>query len=522
MYKELKFRQEAREKILRGLNITADAVSTTLGPRGQNVIFEDSSYPTITKDGVTVAQQIFLKDKFENMGVMITREAAENTNREAGDGTTSTVVLLASMVNEANKYIVAGMNPILIKRGMDYALQLVLKNLKKQTKQIKTNKEKLQTAIISANNDEKVGKLIMEVVNKIGVDGVVTVTNSSEMETKVEYVKGIELNNGYQSHVFINNPKRLSYEAENPQVIICSDDIDNPNQLIPIVERLIVAGHNKAILFANKIEGAALAFLAQNHMLGKFTIVPVNNPSFGGYQGDLLRDLATLTEATVVGKEESIKIEDAGADELGTCDKVIIGRDSTVISGGKGNVKGNIEEVKALIKEEGDTFKLKKLKERLGKLNGQIANIKVGGASETDQTEIKYRIEDALNATRSAIQEGIVEGGGIALLKAGKDIAIVDSSKEFVAGQEIVLKALNKPLRKILKNAGENADAIIGEVLRTGKGYDALNNEYVDLFEKGIIDPFKVVKNEITNSVATAGILITSGAAITIAPYKEK
>jgi chaperonin GroEL len=521
-YKDILFKEKAREKILKGLNITAEAVSMTLGPRGQNVIFEDSSYPTITKDGVTVAQQIFLKDKFENMGNMLTREAAESTNREAGDGTTSTVVLLASMVNEANKYIVTGMNPILVKRGMEYALDLVLENLKKQVKDIKTDQEKLDIATISANNDKKVGRMIKEVIDEVGINGVVTVIYSGEMETKVEYVNGLKLTQGYQSHAFINNAKRLSAQMENPAIIICTDNIDKQDQLIPIIERLLVAGHRNMVLFANKIEGSALAFLIQNQLMGKFTCIPVNNPSFGDYQRDLVRDLATLTEATVVGKEEAVKLEDAGIEVLGKCDQIIIDRDTTIISGGDGDVSENIKETEALLELEKDDFKIHKLKERLGKLKGKIANIKVGGASETEQTEIKYRIEDALNATRSAIQEGIVEGSGLALLKAGQGITVTTGKgKEFDAGVEIVVNSLRQPLRKILENGGENADAIIGNIIRDGKGYNALTNQYVDLFEEGIIDPFKVVKNEIVNSVATAGILITSGAAITIIPETD-
>lgn len=521
-YKEILFGDKARTKILEGLNIAADAVAVTLGPRGQNVIFEDSSYPTITKDGVTVAQQIFLEDKFQNMGVMITREAAENTNREAGDGTTSTVVLLASMVNEANKYIAAGMNPILIKRGMDYALTEVLKNLEKQIRPLKTQQEKLQTAVISANNDEKVGKMIMEVIEKVGTEGIVTVSYGNQVKTEVEYVKGIELPQGYLSHNFINNPQRLSSVTNDPNIIICTDALDNQSQLIPIFERLLASGSSRFVLFADKIEGSALAFLVQNHLLGKFTCVPVNLPSFGDYQRDLIRDIATLTGATVIGKEEAIKLEDAGPEVLGTCKQIIVTRNNTIISGGEGDVTKNIEEAEALLKEEKDEFKIHKLKERLGKLKGQIANIKVGGASETEQTEIKYRIEDALNATRSAIMEGIVEGGGVALLKAGKEIAGIPlNGKEFDAGVQIVLDALNKPLRKILQNGGQNADFIIGEILREGKGYNALTNQFCDLFSEGIIDPFKVVKHEITNSVATAGILITSGAAISIIPETD-
>jgi chaperonin GroEL len=415
------------------------------------------------------------------------------------------------------------MNPILLKRGMDYASKEVLKNLEKQIKPLETEKEKLQTAVISANNDEKLGQLIMEVIEKVGIQGIVTVSYGNQIQTEVDYIKGIELPQGYQSHSFINNPQRLSSVTNDPNIIICTDAIDNQTQLIPIFERLLAAGHSRFVLFADKIEGSALAFLIQNHLLGKFTCVPINLPSFGDYQRDLIRDLATLTNTTVIGKEETVKLEDAGEEVLGTCGQIIVTRNNTVISGGEGDVTANIEEAEALLKEEKDEFKIHKLKERLGKLKGQIANIKVGGASETEQTEIKFRIEDALNATRSAIQEGIVEGGGVALLKAGKDIKLMpENGKEFEAGVAIVLNALNKPLKKILENGGQNADFIIGEILREGRGYNALTNEFCDLFQAGIIDPFKVVKHEITNATATAGILITSGAAITIIPETDK
>jgi chaperonin GroEL len=520
MFKEILFNQEARDKILKGLNITAQAVGSTLGPKGQNVIFEESSFPTITKDGVTVANQIFLEDKFENMGVMLAREAAENTNREAGDGTTTTVCLLASMVNEANKYIATGMNPILIKRGMDQALEIVLKSLQEQIKPIRTDEEKLQIATIAANNDEKIGKMIYDVIKKVGIDGVVTVQTSSNLETEVEYVKGTKLNQGFQVHLFINNPKKLSVEVQNPVIILCTDSITNQDQLVPLIEKLVLSGRRNMVLLANTIEGSALAFLAQNHMLGKFSCVPVKLPSFGDYQKDLIYDLATLTEATVLGLEDTKKIEDATPEDCGTCETIIIDRDSTIISGGKGDISKRIAETKGLFEKEKDLFKISKLKDRLGRLTGSIANIKVGGASETEQTEIKYRIEDALNATKSAIEEGIVEGGGVALLKAS-EFNIQDKSKEISAGKMIVYNSLREPIRKIASNAGMNGDSIADKVLDIEKGYNALTNNFEDLFKSGVIDPFKVVKNEITNAVATAGILITSGAAIVIKPEKK-
>lgn len=522
MNKEILFNEDARKKIIKGLSITAKAVGSTLGPRGQNVIFEDSSFPTITKDGVTVAQQVFLEDKFENMGVMMAREAAQNTNREAGDGTTTTVVLLNSMVNEADKYITAGMNPILIKRGMDYAKDLVIEHLKNIVVEVSTPEIKRNIATISANNDSKLGNLIAEVIDETGIDGIVTVQTTSGLDIDVEYIKGMRINSGYESHMFINNQKRLSCNMDDPAIVITTDTLTAQEQLIPLIERLVVKGGKREIvLFANRIEGAALAFLVQNHMLGKFTCVPIRFSSFGDYKRDLLYDMAALTQATVLGEDEAIKLRDGGVEHAGTCNQVIITRDMTIISGGKGDVTAKIDEVKALLNDEKDTFRIEKLKDRLGRLTGSIANIKVGGASETEQIEIKYRIEDALNATKSAVQEGIVAGGGTALLNCYNLISSENKNKEFAVGIEIVKNALLMPLKTIVNNGGGNGEAVVGKVLDSGLGYNALTEEYGNLIDMGVIDPFKVVKNEIINSVATAGIMITSGTAITIKPEKK-
>ena len=519
MYKEILFNSDARNKILKGVQIVGDAVGSTLGPRGNNVIFEESSYPTITKDGVTVARQIFLKDKFENMGAMISREAAESTNRVAGDGTTTTIVLLQAMFEEGHRAVASGMNPILIKRGMDFALDKIIKLLDKQAKQITTEKEKLQIATISANNDSSIGKLITDVLTAVGVDGTITVTNSNSIETIVDYVKGTKLSQGYQSHVFINEPKSLTAVMENPLIIVCTDDITMTAQLVKPLQKFLEGGHRNFFLLANRIEGPALAFLVQNYLQGKFTCVPVKLPSFGDYQKDLVYDIATLTSATVVGKEESKRLEDMNVDDCGTANSVIVGFDNTIISDAPGDVSKRILEVKALLKNEKDEYRKDKLKIRLGRLTGSIANIKVGSASDAEQTEIKYRIEDALNATKSAIDEGVVEGGGMDLLKCmdliiPKDFNLLAESKEFQEGVAIVAKALTMPLKKIADNGGVSGEAVVGKVLDHGLGYNALTNVYEDLFKAGIIDPKKVVRNEIQNAVSTAGILLTNNCAI--------
>jgi len=522
MHKDLLFGEDARRKIVKGVNKVADAVASTLGPKGMNVIFEESIYPTITKDGVTVAQQVFLEDKFENMGVMIAREAAENTNRSAGDGTTSTVVLLRAIVNEGHKYISTGMNPILVKRGMDAALKDVLVELDNSSKKITTPEEKKQIATISANNDGELGELISTVIEKTGTNGVITVTNSSSLDTEVEYVNGTKLERGYESHMFINNRKRLSAEIEHPAVIITTDRVVLQAQLIPLIQSLINAGKKQMLLLAGAIEGSAISFLVQNHLLGKFSCIPVVMPSFGDYQKDLMYDLADLTGATVIGEEESVSLEKATAEQAGHCESVIVYRDSTIVSGGQGDGSKRVEEVKALLEKEKDLFRIDRLKERLGKLTGSIANIKVGGASETEQTEVKYRIEDALNATKAAIDEGIVEGGGTALLRASDKLATDSQNKEYAAGYDIIKKAMQMPAIQILRNAGLSAEAITAKIKDGDKGYNVLTDSYEDFYKTGIIDPVKGVKNEITNAVATAGILLTSDVAIAYAKQEKE
>lgn len=522
MYKKVLFEQEARNKILDGVNIVTRAVASTLGPRGQNVIFEESMFPTITKDGVTVAQQVFLEDKFENMGVMIARQAAEDTNREAGDGTTTTIVLLQKILEEGHKAVAAGMNPILIKKGMDEALKQIIESLDKQTRKIENDEKKLQVAMISANNDKEIGDLIVEVINKVGTDGVVTVTPSNSLKTEVVYVNGTELNSGFESHVFINDRKRLSVAMDNPKIIISTDSISLQSQLIPIIQKLIEAGHKNLILLADKIEGSALAFLVQNFLQGKFTCVPVSLPSFGDYQRDLIYDLAALTGATVLGTQDAKKIEEADIDDCGTVESIIIDRDSTILSGTSPNIQDRIDETKALLEGEKDLFNKEKLKDRLGRLTGSIANIKVGGASSTEQIEMKYRIEDSLNATKAAIEEGVVAGGGMALLECQEYIICNDKDgKEYNMGIEIVNKALSSPLKMIADNSGQIGDAVVGMVQAHKLGYNALTNTYVDLFKAGIIDPKKVVRNEIINAVATAGILLTSNCAIALMETKK-
>ena len=519
MYKEIHTGVGAQEGILRGVNAVADAVAVTLGPRGRTVIFNETIFPTVTKDGVTVAQQVFLEDNLENMGVMMAREAAEKTNREAGDGTTSTVVLLRALMNEGHKMVVAGTNPVLIKRGMDVALEQALNLVEGKKKEVTTFDEKRQIATISANNDPELGGLIAKVIEETGTNGIVTVTNSATADTEVEYVKGTKLDRGYASHMFINNSKSLSSDLESPVIILTTDKISMQSQLVEMLQSVLASGAKNLVLIAGSIEGPAVSFLTQNHLLGKFTCVPIAMPSFGDYQRDLFYDLAAATGAIVLGDEESTKLKDATIEDTGTCDYIKVARNSTIITGANGDISKRIEEIETLLENEKDGFRIEKLKERLGKLSGSIANIRVGGASETEQTEVKYRIEDALNSTKSAIEDGIVEGGGTTLLRSSE--ALVpgeDLTEEYLAGFNIVKKAMRTPSKQILDNAGLASDAIMAKVLESEDGYNTLTNEYQNLIDNGVIDPVRCVKNELKNAVATAGVLLTSGCAITHKP----
>lgn len=523
MFKEVLFKEEARNKILKGVNIVADAVVSTLGPKGQNVIFEENVYPTITKDGVTVAQQIMLEDKFENMGVMIAREAAENTNREAGDGTSSTVSILSAIANEGNKYIVAGMNPILLKRGMEKASADIVKKVRTFSREVKERKVKEFVATISANNDKEIGKMIVDVIDKVGQDGIITVTNSNSLKTEIDYVKGTKLSSGLRNPYFVNDRKKFSAEIDNAAIIITTDRVEMQNQLVSVMQSLLEAGKTKMILLAPEVEGTAMAFLTQNHLAGKFTCVPVILPTYGPYQRDLILDIAALVKAEVVGEEEAVKLTEATASECGKAGHVSVSMLDTIITDGAGSVKDRVEEAKHALENTKDVFSREQIKKRLGRLRGSVANIRVGGASETEQTEIRYRIEDALNATKAAIEDGIVEGGGTALLRVSKSLTVPkNETKEFTAGYEIVLEAIKTPARAILQNAGLSADSILDKVIEGTNGYNTLTDKYEDLFSTGVIDPLRCVVNEVLNSVATASTLLTSNVAITVKPVKDK
>lgn len=514
IFKEIRFWQDASSKMVKWVNVMADAVTSTLWPRWTNVVFEDWYLPTVTKDWVTVAQHVVLEDRFENMWVSMAREAAEATNREAWDWTTSTIALLRSMVNEWSKYVVAWMNPVLVKRWMDQALEIVLSELNAITKKIETKEEKIDIATISANNDREIGEMIVEVLDEVGKDWVVTVTTNNTFKTEVEYVSGTKLDSWFESSIFINDSKKLVANLDNPTILITSDQISQQAQLIPILQKLLQAWKTNILLFAHSIEWQALAFIVQNYLQWKFTCVPVRLPSFGWYQRDIMRDLSTLVWAVVLGQDDWRKIEQAEVSDCGTCESVIVSRDKTILTWWVWDITWRIDEVKTLMDQEKDSFRLEMLKSRLWKLTWKVANIRVGGASQTEQTEIKYRIEDALNATRSAIDDWIVEWAGTALLRCSAKLESDSPIKEYSAWVEIVKNALSAPFKKIISNGWENADAIMWKVLESNLSYNSLTQRYEDLFESWIIDPKKVVSNAVINSVATSWIILTSSVAI--------
>jgi len=517
-YKQIEFGDSARSKIIKGVNKVANAVVSTLGPKGRNVVFEDGGIPVVTKDGVTVAQQVVLEDRFENLGATMAKEAAERTNIEAGDATTSTMSILREIVNESCKKIDNGANPIILKRGMDSAVSDILDIVKKRVKEITTDEMRDSVATISANNDEKVGKLISGVIKKVGKDGIITVTGNTDIENKVEYIQGTKIDRGYESHMFINDRKRLACNMENPVIIMTTDRITHYSQLVNIIQDIYNKGKKNIILLADSIEGTAMGFILQNHLGGKFSCVPVKIPAFGDFQKDLIYDLATLLQATVLGEQEAKKFGDGTMEDCGTCDNVFIGRDYTVFTGGKGDISKRVEEVKALMDGEKDPFKLDQLKKRIGRLTGSVANIKVGGASDIEQVEKRYRIEDALHSVRSALDGGIVEGGGTAFLRAAAEINAgvrkIFDDRDMEDGYYIVVNAIMSTFRTILKNAGLSHEVISAKVLSDKIGYNVLTNKYVDLIGDGVIDPYKCLVSQLNNAVATASIIITSEVAM--------
>ena len=519
------FDTEARNAMLRGVDILANAVKVTLGPKGRNVVI-DKSYgsPRITKDGVTVAKEIELEDKFENMGAQIIKEVASKTNDEAGDGTTTATVLAQAIAKEGCKYVSAGMNPMDLKRGIDTAVAAVIQRLKDNSKKVKTSEEIAQVGTISANGEKEIGKMISEAMQKVGNEGVITVEEAKGLQTELEVVEGMQFDRGFLSPYFITNADKMTTELNDPLILLCDKKLSNLQSMVPLLEA-VVQSSRPLLIIAEEVEGEALATLVVNKLRGGLKVCAVKAPGFGDRRKSMLEDIAILTGGQVISEDLGIKLENVTLKDLGSCKSIKVDKDNTTIidgSGKKSDIEARCNSIKKQIDESTSDYDKEKLQERLAKLAGGVAVIKVGGATEVEVKERKDRVDDALNATKAAVQEGVVTGGGCALLYA---LDALDSVKvkgdDQKAGLEIIRKALQAPIRQIITNAGVDASVVIGKLLEGKKGsygYDAQAEEYVDMFAKGIIDPTKVVRTALQDAASIAGLLITTEAMIADKP----
>jgi chaperonin GroEL len=525
--KMISYSSSAREKLLHGVNTLSNAVKVTLGPRGRNVVLEKSfGAPTVTKDGVTVAKEIQLEDKFENMGAQMVREVASKTSDVAGDGTTTATVLAQAIYNEGQKLVAAGAGPMALKRGIDKGVAAVIDELKKISKPVKGKNEIVQVGSISANNDELVGKLISEAMDKVGKEGVITVEEAKSMETTLEVVEGMQFDRGYLSPYFVTNPEKMEAGLNDPLILLHEKKISNMKDLLPLLEQ--VARMNKPLLIiAEDIEGEALATLIVNKIRGTLQSAAVKAPGFGDRRKAMLEDIAVLTGGQVISEEIGVKLESVSAKDLGTCKSVKIDKDNTTIVGGAGKreaLEGRIRQIRAQIEETTSDYDREKLQERLAKLVGGVAVIQIGAATETEMKEKKARVEDAMNATRAAVEEGIVPGGGVALVRCIGALEKVKASGDEKLGIKIIRRALSEPLRQIAENAGMEGSVVFNEVAN-GKddyGFNADSLKYENLMDAGVIDPTKVVRFAIQNAASVAGLMITTEALITEKPEKKK
>ena len=525
--KEVRFGGEARERMLRGVDILANAVKVTLGPKGRNVVI-DKSYgaPRTTKDGVTVAKEIELEDKFENMGAQMVREVASKTNDMAGDGTTTATVLAQAIVREGAKNVAAGMNPMDLKRGIDLAVTAAIEDLKKRSKKIKSTEEVGQVGTISANGEKSIGDMIAKAMQKVGNEGVITVEEAKTAETELEVVEGMQFDRGYLSPYFITNADKMVCELEDVYILLHEKKLSSLQAMLPILEA-VVQSQKPLLIIAEDIEGEALATLVVNKLRGGLKIAAVKAPGFGDRRKAMLEDIATLSGGQVISEDLGIKLENVGLDMLGRAKRVRVDKENTVIidgAGKKADIAGRVAQIKAQIEETTSDYDKEKLQERLAKLAGGVAVIKVGGSTEVEVKERKDRVDDALNATRAAVEEGIVPGGGVALLRAKKAIeALKSNNPDVQAGINIVSKALEAPLRQIVENAGVEGSIVVGKLLeKSGNyGFDAQNEEYVDMVVAGIIDPTKVVRVALQDAASVASLLITTEAMIAEKP-KDK
>jgi chaperonin GroEL len=526
--KDVKFAADARERILRGVDTLANAVKVTLGPKGRNVILDKSfGAPRTTKDGVTVAKEIELEDKFENMGAQMVREAAQKTNDAAGDGTTTACVLAQAIVREGAKAVAAGMNPMDLKRGIDKAVVQVVEEIGKRSKKVKNSEEVAQVGTISANGEKAIGKMIAEAMQKVGNEGVITVEEAKSLETELDVVEGMQFDRGYLSPYFITNADKMIAELEEPYLLIHEKKLASLQPLLPVLEAVVQTG-KPLLIIAEEVEGEALATLVVNKLRGGLKVAAVKAPGFGDRRKAMLEDIAILTNGQVISEDLGIKLENVSLDMLGRAKRARIEKENTTIIDGAGKkkeIEGRVAQIKAQIEETTSDYDKEKLQERLAKLAGGVAVIKVGGATEVEVKERKDRVDDALNATRAAVEEGVVPGGGVALLRATQAITVKGDNDDQNAGIAIVRKALQSPIRQIAENAGVEGSIVVGRVLEkqagSAFGYDAQNDEYGDMFEKGIIDPAKVVRTALQDAASIAGLMITTEAGVAEAPKKK-
>jgi chaperonin GroEL len=526
--KEVKFSQDARERMLRGVDILANAVKVTLGPKGRNVVIEKSyGGPRVTKDGVTVAKEIELEDKFENMGAQMVREVASKTSDIAGDGTTTATVLAQAIVREGSKAVAAGANPMDVKRGVDKAVAVVVDELKKQSKKVTSNAEIAQIGTISANGDEEIGRLIAEAMKKVGNEGVITVEEAKSLETELEIVEGMQFDRGYVSPYFVTNAEKMTVDLENPYILIHEKKLSSLQTMLPLLEAVVQAG-KPLLVVAEEVEGEALATLVVNKLRGGLKVAAVKAPGFGDRRKAMLEDIAILTGGEVISEDVGIKLENVTLNMLGRAKKVTIDKDNTIIvdgAGKKADIEARIKQIKAQIEETTSDYDREKLQERLAKLAGGVAVIKVGGVTETEVKERKDRVDDAVHATRAAVEEGIVAGGGVALLRAKKALgALKSDNTDIMAGIKIVLRAIEEPIRQIAENAGVEGSIVVGKILESKNanfGFDAQDETYKDLIAAGIVDPTKVVRTALQDASSVAGLLVTTEAMVAERPKKE-
>jgi len=526
--KEVRFSVDARDKMLRGVDILANAVKVTLGPKGRNVVLDKSfGAPRITKDGVTVAKEIELEDKFENMGAQMVREVASKTSDIAGDGTTTATVLAAAIVKEGSKAVAAGMNPMDLKRGIDLAVETVVEELKKNSKKVTSNAEIAQVGTISANGDKEIGDYLAKAMEKVGNEGVITVEEAKSLETELDVVEGMQFDRGYISPYFITNADKMRVEMEDPYILINEKKLSALNELLPLLEAVVQTG-KPLLIVAEDVEGEALATLVVNKLRGGLKVAAVKAPGFGDRRKAMLQDIAVLTGGQAISEDLGIKLENVTIAMLGKAKKVMIDKENTTIvngSGKKKDIEDRITQIKAQIEETTSDYDREKLQERLAKLAGGVAVIRVGGATEVEVKERKDRVDDAMHATRAAVEEGILPGGGVALLRATEALKKVRTHNEDQKhGVDIVRKALQAPARQIATNSGEDGSVIVGKILENGNygyGFDAQGGEYVDMVKKGIIDPTKVVRQALQGASSVAGLLITTEAMVAELPKKK-